>query len=124
MTEATLKPILLELVHVLENSVGLGEKSPFFDLLVTNHPLKRNEEIPLVTFSGGVADCFVAEEKEPFKFGDIGLLLGKYLRQSLIFSEKKCFKAMKRFVQLWLAQAPIRLKSVAVRLLIANRFYL
>ncbi|MBM6742136.1 ethanolamine ammonia-lyase reactivating factor EutA [Enterococcus gallinarum] len=93
VTEATLKPILLELVHVLENSVGLGEKSPFFDLLVTNHPLKRNEEIPLVTFSGGVADCFVAEEKEPFKFGDIGLLLGKYLRQSLIFSEKEVLQS-------------------------------
>lgn len=93
VTEATLKPILLELVHVLENSVGLGEKSPFFDLLVTNHPLKRNEEIPLVTFSGGVADCFVAEEKEPFKFGDIGLLLGKYLRQSLIFLEKEVLQS-------------------------------
>ena len=93
VTEATLKPILLELIHVLENSVGLGEKSPFFDLLVTNHPLKRNEEIPLVTFSGGVADCFVAEEKEPFKFGDIGLLLGKYLRQSLIFSEKEVLQS-------------------------------
>ena len=106
MTEATLKPILLELVHVLENSVGLGEKSPFFDLLVTNHPLKRNEEIPLVTFSGGVADCFVAEEKEPFKFGDIGFAIRKISPPVADFSEKKCFKAMKRFVQLWLAQAP------------------
>jgi ethanolamine utilization protein EutA len=92
-SETNLKPIILELVHALENSVGLGKKSPFFDLLVTNHPLKNKDEIPLVTFSGGVADCFATKEDEIFKFGDIGLLLGKYLRQSLIFSEKEVLQS-------------------------------
>jgi ethanolamine utilization protein EutA len=93
VSEKTLEPIIIELVHVLENSVGLGRKSSFFDLLVTNHPLRKNEEIPIVTFSGGVADCLEKDTEDLFKFGDIGLLLGKYLRHSLIFSEKEVLKS-------------------------------
>ncbi len=89
VSEEILIPILHELVRVLENSVGLGTKSPFFDLLVTNHPLRTNDELSNVTFSGGVADCFDREEEEVFKFGDIGLLLGKYVRHSAIFKEKE-----------------------------------
>ena len=42
---------------MLENSIGLGTQSPFYQLLVTNHPLRKAEELPIVTFSGGVADC-------------------------------------------------------------------
>lgn len=92
-TEQNLLPIISELVAVLENSVGLGTQSPFYQLLVTNHPLRKGEELPIVTFSGGVADCLNTTSTNLFKYGDIGLLLGKYLRKSLIFSEKEVLES-------------------------------
>ena len=92
-TEQNLLPIISELVAVLENSIGLGTQSPFYQLLVTNHPLRKGEELPIVTFSGGVADCLNTTSTNLFKYGDIGLLLGKYLRKSLIFSEKEVLES-------------------------------
>ncbi|RXV43540.1 ethanolamine ammonia-lyase reactivating factor EutA [Enterococcus faecalis] len=92
-TEQNLLPIISELVAVLENSIGLGTQSTFYQLLVTNHPLRKGEELPIVTFSGGVADCLNTTSTNLFKYGDIGLLLGKYLRKSLIFSEKEVLES-------------------------------
>ncbi len=92
-TEQNLLPIISELVAVLENSIGLGTQSPFYQLLVTNHPLRKGGELPIVTFSGGVADCLNTTSTNLFKYGDIGLLLGKYLRKSLIFSEKEVLES-------------------------------
>lgn len=92
-TEQNLLPIISKLVAVLENSIGLGTQSPFYQLLVTNHPLRKGEELPIVTFSGGVADCLNTTSTNLFKYGDIGLLLGKYLRKSLIFSEKEVLES-------------------------------
>ncbi|EIB6824456.1 ethanolamine ammonia-lyase reactivating factor EutA [Enterococcus faecalis] len=92
-TEQNLLPIISELVAVLENSIGLGTQSPFYQLLVTNHPLRKGEELPIVTFSGGVADCLNTTSTNLFKYGDIGLLLGKYLRKSLFFSEKEVLES-------------------------------
>ncbi|MDU2473333.1 MAG: ethanolamine ammonia-lyase reactivating factor EutA [Enterococcus faecalis] len=92
-TEQNLLPIISELVAVLENSIGLGTQSPFYQLLVTNHPLRKGEELPIVTFSGGVADCLNTTSTNLFKYGDIGLLLGKHLRKSLIFSEKEVLES-------------------------------
>lgn len=92
-TEQNLLPIISELVAVLENSIGLGTQNPFYQLLVTNHPLRKGEELPIVTFSGGVADCLNTTSTNLFKYGDIGLLLGKYLRKSLIFSEKEVLES-------------------------------
>lgn len=92
-TEQNLLPIISELVAVLENSIGLGTQSPFYQLSVTNHPLRKGEELPIVTFSGGVADCLNTTSTNLFKYGDIGLLLGKYLRKSLIFSKKEVLES-------------------------------
>ncbi|HAP3527571.1 ethanolamine ammonia-lyase reactivating factor EutA [Enterococcus faecalis] len=92
-TEQNLLPIISELVAVLENSIGLGTQSPFYQLLVTNHPLRKGGELPIVTFSGGAADCLNTTSTNLFKYGDIGLLLGKYLRKSLIFSEKEVLES-------------------------------
>ncbi len=92
-TEQNLLPIISELVAVLENSIGLGTQSPFYQLLVTNHPLRKGEELPIVTFSGGVADYLNTTSTNLFKYGDIGLLLGKYLRKSLVFSEKEVLES-------------------------------
>lgn len=89
-----LAPIIAVLVQVLENSVGLGEKSPFYDLLITNHGLRLDEAIIGLTFSGGVADCLNESlPADAFRYGDIGLLLGQALAQSALFKEKKIFQS-------------------------------
>lgn len=89
-TVAELDPIITILAQVLENSIGLGKKSPFYDLLITNHDLAKSDEITAVTFSGGVADCLTDQlASDPFKYGDIGLLLGNKLYHSNIFSQKE-----------------------------------
>lgn len=88
--QQSLKPIIAELVKALENSVGIGARSRFYDLLITNHGLRLDEAIPAITFSGGVADCLNESlPADPFRYGDIGLLLGHALRQSALFKEKE-----------------------------------
>lgn len=84
-----LAPILKTLVAVLENSVGIGEKNPYYDLLITNKGLKIATEIDFLSFSGGVADCIQANQLEMFHYGDIGLLLGEEIFHSLLFSKKQ-----------------------------------
>ncbi len=82
-------------VQVLENSVGLGQESPYFDLLITNKPLNTNLEIKCISFSGGVADGIdedgITKEglQNPFQYGDIGLLLGKKISSSLLMTAFK-----------------------------------
>lgn len=105
-------------VQVLENSIGLGEKSPYFDLLITNKPLTTNLKIKCISFSGGVADGIVnsggadgivssgaasgientssaadgiAKEslQNYFAYGDIGLLLGKKISDSSLMTALK-----------------------------------
>lgn len=84
-----LAPILKTLVAVLENSVGIGGKNPYYDLLITNKGLKIATEIDFLSFSGGVADCIQANQVEIFHYGDIGLLLGEEIFHSQLFSKKQ-----------------------------------
>lgn len=88
-----IQPVIDELVKVLANSVGIGERSPFYELFITNRGLRLDGELPIVTFSGGVADCLLEEVTDIFKYGDIGLLLGTALRKSQIFAEKEVLQS-------------------------------
>ncbi|MFT8709344.1 MAG: ethanolamine ammonia-lyase reactivating factor EutA [Sporolactobacillus sp.] len=88
---SVLDPVVTVLVDVLENSVGMGERSPFFDLLITNHAFTKinPEKIETICFSGGVADCLTKNKiLDRLRYGDIGPLLGERLRQSLLFRKK------------------------------------
>ena len=77
-------------VQVLENSIGLGERSSYFELLITNKPLKTKLQIECISFSGGVADGIIKESfQNPFEYGDIGLLLGKKISGSLLMTAFK-----------------------------------
>lgn len=52
--------------------------------LYTNdgHPLPADPAVRAVTYSGGVADCvYGAEVGDPFRYGDIGPLLGQAIRE-------------------------------------------
>lgn len=90
VTPFDLEPVVEQLAQVIENSIGLGERNRFYDLLVTNHGLRLDRRVDAVTFSGGVADCLNEElPADPFRYGDIGLLLGRRMRNSLIFKERE-----------------------------------
>lgn len=83
------------LVDVMEQSLGLPKNSPYFELLVTNHALKEGQDIACVSFSGGVADAIAVADKDvdDFLYGDIGILLGRAIRQSAIFREKQVIQS-------------------------------
>ncbi|MBF0780118.1 MULTISPECIES: ethanolamine ammonia-lyase reactivating factor EutA [unclassified Granulicatella] len=91
-----LDSLIQEMVRVIENSVGVGEKSPYYDLLQTNHGLKLDYDIRNVSFSGGVADCINQEfgEGDDLRFGDIGVLLGRAIRRSKVFDEKNVIESV------------------------------
>lgn len=83
-----LKKLLSIMVQVLENSLGIGERSPYYGLLITNKDLHLSRKVEYISFSGGVADYILQEEKaDPFKYGDIGILLGKKIAKSALFRE-------------------------------------
>lgn len=88
--------IIYEMVRVIENSVGVGERSPYYELLQTNHGLKLDYEIRNVSFSGGVADCINQEfgEADELRYGDIGVLLGQAIRRSKVFAEKQVIESV------------------------------
>ncbi|WP_024746434.1 ethanolamine ammonia-lyase reactivating factor EutA [Levilactobacillus namurensis] len=95
VTTDQLQPVINVLTQVLENSIGLGEKSPYFDLFITNHALHPENEIVGVTFSGGVADCLNDDlPADEFRYGDIGLLLGYTVRHSSIFKHKTIYPSV------------------------------
>ena len=72
------------LVQALEMAAGLRERTDLLDKLTTREasgesPLPR--EAPVISFSGGVADC-IEKEHPPFAFGDMGPVLGRAIRKS------------------------------------------
>ncbi|HEM6371409.1 TPA: ethanolamine ammonia-lyase reactivating factor EutA [Streptococcus suis] len=91
-----LDALISVLVSVLEQSLGLDTNSPYYELLQTNHGLKLDYPIQCVSFSGGVADAVFQTEHSvsEFHYGDIGILLGKAISQSKIFSDKKVIESV------------------------------
>ncbi|MFD3260367.1 ethanolamine ammonia-lyase reactivating factor EutA [Paenibacillus lentus] len=84
-TPTILAPIIGEMVKLLEESVGLRPPDDFYDTILTNKGLKLDRNIPCISFSGGVADCIYQEvEGDVFQYGDIGILLGRAIADSLL----------------------------------------
>ncbi|MGT2933982.1 ethanolamine ammonia-lyase reactivating factor EutA [Streptococcus catagoni] len=90
-----LEELIQEMVTVLEEAVGIDHQSPYYDLLQTNHGLSLAYDINCISFSGGVADAILEAEDslDDFKYGDIGILLGRALQKSKIYAEKRVIKS-------------------------------
>lgn len=85
-----LNKLMSIMVQVLENSVGIGEKSPYFDHFITNKSMALDHQVQYISFSGGVADYISKETPENcFQYGDIGILLGRKIAQSKLFEQFK-----------------------------------
>ena len=73
------------LVQALEMAAGLREKTPLWDKLWTTEagtPFSiMPGQKPVLSFSGGVADC-IEKELPWLQFGDLGPVLGQMIRKS------------------------------------------
>ena len=94
LNESELKRITNKMAEILEEVVGLGsnKNSQELDLLLTTKDLKREYQIDYISFSGGVADCIYNDNDERYKYGDIGVLLGKSIKNSRLFDAFKIYK--------------------------------
>ena len=82
-TQRQLESIVDQLVRALEMAAGLLPPTELLSKLTTkeNASLWHPERAEMISFSGGVADC-IDKEADPFAYGDIGVLLGKAIKNS------------------------------------------
>ena len=77
----------------LAMAIGLVDRDEIHEALYTNqgHPLSKDLVPGDISFSGGIADLIGSTESgDPFRFGDIGVLLGQAI------AEDPAFKRVKR----------------------------
>lgn len=76
------KAIVDIMVDLILQSVGVKKQTNLFDFIVTNKSINLNEDIKNISFSGGVADYIYYDKEidEPFKYGDLGILLGQAIK--------------------------------------------
>ena len=92
---AALNIIVDEMVKLLEESVNIREKSSFYERILTNKGIRSDISIDYITFSGGVADYVYKQgTEEIFKYGDIGILLGKAISKSNLCTKIKVKKSI------------------------------
>ena len=84
--EADLARVTALLVRVLEEAVGLRKKSELLQQFITDK-LPALPMHPLLSFSGGVADLIASEEADIFRYGDLGVLLGRAISASALCKE-------------------------------------
>ncbi len=83
LEQVELELITERMAQLLEEVVGVRTKTALLDVIATDHDLRRDYDIDIVTYSGGVADCVqMIEEEDLFQFGDIGILLGQAIAKS------------------------------------------
>ena len=88
-TQTQLKQVADTLVQALQMAAGLTPATELLDKLTTKENAgewtPRKAEV--LSFSGGVADC-IETEHTPFAFGDLGVLLGRAIRESDLCKEQ------------------------------------
>jgi ethanolamine utilization protein EutA len=81
-----LKPLATAMCELLEMSLGLVAKSAYYPRCLTEPGKDVVLPVPVkhLSLSGGVADLLDSQgaDADPFRFGDIGLLLGQAIAQS------------------------------------------
>ena len=84
--ETDISKILEDMVSALEMAAGLrpaDERLARFMTEEVTTPWEIPQEKPIISFSGGVADC-IQKDYPPLAFGDIGPELGRAIRGSLL----------------------------------------
>lgn len=86
-TEHQLRQITDSLVQALQMAAGLMPVTDLLQKLTTKETANQwqCEKPEVISFSGGVADC-IESDKPPFSYGDLGVLLGRAIKQSSLCS--------------------------------------
>ena len=93
--QGLIEKVANRMASILEEVLGLSEVSSELDMMLTDHDLKRDYHIDYVSFSGGVADCIEnTKNGEDFRFGDIGVALGRAIALSKIPQQLKVLQAV------------------------------
>lgn len=79
------------MANLLGQAIGVVGRTKLFDEIITSGSTKLQNEkmIDAIFFSGGVADCIYKTIFDDTHFGDIGVMLGRSIRNSKLFSEYK-----------------------------------
>ncbi len=79
-----LDALALAMARLLEEALGLGEPSPLLEQVRTpgSSVLCPPGDIEAIFFSGGVAESVYRPAEDPFRYGDIGCLLGEAVGKS------------------------------------------
>ena len=82
-----LAPVLRTMVEALEQAAGLRPGRDRLEAFLTQGTRWTPSPVDRVSFSGGVADCIYQTRDDPFAYGDLGVLLGRAIRESPAFGE-------------------------------------
>lgn len=93
--EKVLYRICEYMAEQLAMALHVTEADDMHEKLYTNdgRPLAKEPKIQGVTFSGGVAECMRNEEKDVFRYGDIGILLARAVKNCRAFDALKEYPA-------------------------------
>ncbi|NOQ41897.1 MAG: ethanolamine ammonia-lyase reactivating factor EutA [Desulfuromusa sp.] len=95
LSRAVIETIANRMAAILEEILGLVPASPQLATMLTDHDLKRDYQIDYVSFSGGVADCIQKTNNGgDFRYGDIGVVLGRAIANSKIPQQLKVLQAV------------------------------
>ena len=90
----TLRTVTDKMALLLAESISLAPLERLLDDIQSPESSKlelSGRKISKIFFSGGVADC-IEKENEALAFGDIGVLLGRSIRESLLYKSGLCAK--------------------------------
>lgn len=93
--ENSLSKLAKIMVGQLETAVGLREQDQYYQMMLTIEAMEIKKLIQYITFSGGVADIVYHydEHEDLFKYQDIGIILGRAIRQSELFTKLQVLDA-------------------------------
>lgn len=78
-----IRKIARAMAGILEESVSVKARTSMYEELLTNKGIKDGYNIEYITFSGGVADYIYNKDySDPFKYGDMGVILGEEICKS------------------------------------------
>ena len=87
-----LAPVIQTMVEALEQAAGLRPGRERMDAFLTQDTRWEPRTVPVVSFSGGVADCIDNPPADWKAYGDIGVLLGRAIAASPAFQAAGRFR--------------------------------
>ena len=88
----SLAPVIQTMVEALEQAAGLRPGRERMDAFLTQGTRWEPRAVPVVSFSGGVADCIDNPPADWRAYGDIGVLLGRAIAASPAFQQAGRFR--------------------------------